>query len=65
MKIILWCLIIDTPVPIIELEHHIANPFGLKIEEVVKKLKYPQPAPIKSCLCTLNFNCEVATALEL
>ena len=50
---------------IIELEHYIANPFGYKIEEVVKKLKYPQPAPMKSCLCTLNFNCEVATALEL
>ena len=49
---------------IIELEHHIANPFSCKIEEVVKELKYPQPVPI-SCLCTPNFNCEVATALEL
>ena len=49
---------------IIELEHHIANPFCYKIEEVVKKLKYPQPVPIKCCLCILNFNWEVALSLE-
>ena len=71
MKIIIWLYYIIIILYnrysclIIELEHHIANPFGYKIEEVVKKLKYPQPAPIKSCLCTLNFNREVATALEL